>query len=219
MRNQNVKWLYWIQWMLATTVGTIVGFGIEMMALNLADHLVVYAASWVLFGACVGTAQWFVLRKEFNGNKSWIKASVIGWAIGGAVFLIVFWIIEMIYRRTTTADSLEAGLGAFFTGWLIGRIAGGIAVGVLQRSLLCRRVQRTNWWVLANVVGWNAGLGVCLAIDRLLTGTDWYTDLFEDIIVSGAVIGTVAGAVTGGVLIWLLGHPLPETQVRGEGVA
>ena len=122
----------------------------------------------------------------------------------------------MIYRRTTTADSLEAGLGAFVTSWPIGWIAGGIAAGVLQRSLLCRRVQRANWWVLASAVGWNVGLGVCLPVSRLLTEMDLYTD---SLIVFGAVIGTVAGAITGGVIIWLWGHPSPETQGRGEGVA
>jgi hypothetical protein len=134
-----------------------------MLPLGLVSNaLPLYVTSWILFGACVGIAQHYAWGKAGERPKGWILASAGGWAIGGVVFLITDKIVYTIYRETTTADSLEASLGSFFIAWLIGRVAGGVAIGVLQHVVLNRRSQHIRGWVLANGIGWNAGLAICL---------------------------------------------------------
>jgi len=68
-------WAFWLQWVLATTLGWIVGWAVT-------GELAV--------GAVIGIAQWLVLRPQVHQAGWWILASTIGWAMGTAVVMVVF---------------------------------------------------------------------------------------------------------------------------------
>ena len=63
----KIDWSIWIQWVLATTVGWILG-------LVLGGELGI--------GAFIGIAQWLVLRRYFSGAGWWVLASGAGWMAG-----------------------------------------------------------------------------------------------------------------------------------------
>jgi len=66
----TIDWTIWIQWVLATTVGWVLGLvlGGEMG-----------------IGILVGLTQWLVLRRYFPGAGWWVLASGIGWLAGWAI--------------------------------------------------------------------------------------------------------------------------------------
>src|SRR5438093_934001 len=79
----------WVMWVLATTVGWLVGSGVVLLVLagttGVADAFVRSGAGSALLGAIVGFAiagfQWLVLRREVYGVRGWIHVSVGAWAV------------------------------------------------------------------------------------------------------------------------------------------
>lgn len=68
-------WALWVQWVLATTLGWLVGWALT-------------GAPTV--GAVIGITQWLVLRPQVHQAGWWILASTTGWAMGTAVVTLVF---------------------------------------------------------------------------------------------------------------------------------
>jgi len=69
-------WGFWLQWIMVTTVGWILGM--------LFIHPFGLAAS----GVAIGVLQWVVLQHLIHRTRQWILASVVGWATGWLVSLI-----------------------------------------------------------------------------------------------------------------------------------
>jgi len=65
-------WVIWVQWVLATTVGWVLG-------LSLGNEVGV--------GIFIGVAQWVVLRRYFSQAWWWIVASAAGWIAGWAIII------------------------------------------------------------------------------------------------------------------------------------
>lgn len=68
----RIQWDIWFQWVLATTLGWILG--------------------WVIFGdpgigLAVGIAQWFVLRRLGPQSVWWMLASALGWLVGYGIII------------------------------------------------------------------------------------------------------------------------------------
>jgi len=194
VKGSQVGWVFWLQWVLASTVGMFVGFFMSFLLTSLTyDVLGNLAFSFFLIalGIGIGVLQWLVLRRRVSGVGWWVLTSAPGcFGILLAGFLGL-------------SGSLESfGSPLSWTVVVVVAALGGAVTGTLQWLVLRGQVSRTAWWVLASTVGW--GLGMTAA--RAFSWGVGDTDAFNAMVVIGAVLGTV----TGGALVWLLRQPVPE---------
>ncbi len=192
-RNQ-IGWGFWLQWVLASTVGLYVGLTMAFF-LTAFSAVVLGLGDWcenlfsaIGFGIGVGLPQWLVLRRRVSGAGWWVLASAAG---GYGIWQAGF---------TGYSDSLSLSYGSLL-GWTGVVALSGAVTGTLQWLVLRGQVSRAGWWVLASTVGWGLGMTAAIAFSRGVGASDF-----------GALGGTgaVLGAVTGGALVWLLRQPVPE---------
>ena len=69
-------WGLWLQWIMVTTVGWVLGM--------LFIHPFGLAAS----GIAIGVLQWVVLQQHISRGRQWILASIVGWTTGWTLALI-----------------------------------------------------------------------------------------------------------------------------------
>lgn len=193
VKPSQVGWGFWLQYVLASTLGMLVGFFIGFL---LTDIIPEGLGEWlsasvfgIVLGIAVGILQWIVLRRRVSGAGLWVFAPAVG---GLGIFHAV-----VFFGFSTSYESLAA-----LFGW-IGIVAlGGLVTGILQWIVLKGQVSRAGWWVLASTVGWVLSV---IGVRALPWGVD---DL--DALWGMVTTGLVLGVVTGGVLIWLLRQPVQE---------
>ena len=191
VKRSQVGWVFWLLWVLASTVGMFVGFtmGFLTAALTydvLGDRLA-FSFFGIVLGIAVGVLQWLVLRRRVSRAGWWVLASAAG---GYGIILAGF---------EGLSESLSFGALLSYTGVVA---LGGAVTGTLQWLVLRGQVSRAGWWVLASTVGWGL-VGAVLGAFPWGVGD---TDALVALVVTGAVLG----AVTGGALVWLLRQPVPE---------
>lgn len=127
----TIDWVILFQWILATTVGWIVGLvlGGEMG-----------------LGVFVGITQWLVLRRFFSAAGWWVLATGTGWMAG--------WFIVASGLIVPPQAPPQAGL---VTSALSGGLL-GLAMGLGQWLVLRRWVKLASIWLLLSVSGWAIGL-------------------------------------------------------------
>jgi hypothetical protein len=140
VKGTHVGWGFWLQWLLASTVGGIVG---NSIATSSAKN---WAAAGALFGVGIGTLQWLVLRRRIPQAAWWIPATTAGGALGLAV-----------------GTDLSTK-GVFVCGPFSGGVWVGVSTGILQWFVLAGRVSRSGWWVLATILAWGIGWNVGFTI-------------------------------------------------------
>ena len=191
VKRSQVGWVFWLQWVLASTVGLllgfIVGFPLSFLAMDILGERLGQSFGGIVFGIGVGVLQWLVLRRRVTGVGWWVLTSAAGcYGIIQAMFLGFPESAEMSYVSLLGLTVVVA--------------LGGAVTGILQWLVLRRQVSRAGWWVLASTVGWGLSMGVSIAIP---SGAD-------DNLLQLAVTGAVLGVVTGAALVWLLRQPVPE---------
>ncbi len=80
-------------WVLVSTLGWILGFGVLALADKFTENLVTSAiqpevsalAFFLAAGASVGILQWLVLRRHMLQAGWWVLANVVGWGILGLI--------------------------------------------------------------------------------------------------------------------------------------
>jgi hypothetical protein len=97
-------WTIWIQWVLATTVGWILG-------IVLGDETGV--------GFFVGLAQWVVLRRFFAQAWWWILASTAGWMAGWAIITSGLFVSPGGGLFTTIISGAVFGLSMGAAQWIV----------------------------------------------------------------------------------------------------
>jgi hypothetical protein len=105
-RNASFDWALWLQWVMATTLGWLLGAAILP---KVAPFSV---------GLLIGVLQWVVLRRYLRQAGWWILASALGWAAGWGIVIAV--------------AQLEIGL---LTEPLLGAAMGMLQWLVLRRQL------------------------------------------------------------------------------------
>jgi hypothetical protein len=141
--RMTFDWAIWMQWVLATTIGWVLGFAL---------------GNEVGVGIFIGVAQWFVLRRYFSQAWWWIVASAAGWLGGwailmsglvvppggelftiilsGAIFGLVIGVAQwLILRRWVKLSGLWILLS--IPGWTIGLtgLLGSLLVGVVAGAI------------------------------------------------------------------------------------
>jgi hypothetical protein len=166
----------WLEWVIATTVGWVVGFAICEAFKAFLDSI---QADGVVIGLSVGIAQWLVLRGRIGRAAWWILATVIGFGVGK-------WIGERL---------VEADPG--IVGDLLSGVAIGVSVGVAQWLILRPQITRAAWWVVASVLAWAIGGGIITVAEEGAGGPAAIA------YVTVAIGAALAGGLTGAVLVWL----------------
>jgi hypothetical protein len=119
-------------WILASSVGSLVGFlilGVGLAGadtghgfLFISDSYVVDVAA-ILAGAAVGAMQWSVLRQWVGRAGWWVLASSVSWF--GATYVYVF---------STRANNVSLPLGGAAAGVLSGAITGLVLVWLMRQT-------------------------------------------------------------------------------------
>ncbi len=98
-RSSAFEWVYWLQWVLATTLGWVVG--------------AIITPDFEAVGLGVGLLQWLVLRQRIRGRIWWwIIASTFGW-LGGVGLLYLLRPSDPMLAFVTL------GLGISLAQWLV----------------------------------------------------------------------------------------------------
>lgn len=189
----------WLSWTLATALGMLLGFLPSIFLVNVLDLQWARIIVPLLAGFLIGLSQWAVLRNYLVESSDWILAGGTSWAMGYALGLFLI-------------NSLSnTGIGGFVAFVLFGFI-----VAIVQWPLLRREIPSVWAWILANVIGWTAGLYLSQGALNLFFNDPAIPPFASTSVVSG-VSGLVAGAVTGLALVWIVRKP--ETGEQPEPTA
>lgn len=169
------EWRFGLWWVMATTVGWVVGFAIcEAQKAFFAS----LSADGAVIGISIGIFQWIALRQRINRAGWWILASVIGYGIG-----------KLAGDAVTQSVSGAVGIG--LSGATI-----GASVGIAQWVVLRRHVAQAGWWVPASAVAWAVGWSIIGFAEEAAAGPTATTYLI------GAGGAAAAGVITGASLVW-----------------
>lgn len=78
----QVGWRFWLGWVLASTVGVVVGLTVGTFVQDSAVTRGNVLGGAVI-GASIGTAQWLVLRRQVSRSGCWVLASTVTVAVVG----------------------------------------------------------------------------------------------------------------------------------------
>ncbi len=146
-------------WIVATTLGELAAFSVPAATWGLCavaglgdlPTAIAVIASGACEGAILGWAQSRVLRVVIPGldARPWIRATAAG--------AVVAWALGMI--PSTFQDTLaHLPIGVLVAAGVVGAITMLCSIGVAQARVLRRHVHGARGWVVANVLGWLAGL-------------------------------------------------------------
>ena len=143
-----------------------------------------------VFGATVGTAQWFVLRRYFDRVGWWVLLTFIGW--------VAYW-------ELNNMNLLVKAQGIAFIPDLLNLAIFGVILGVLQWLLLRKKIPSAGWWVPANIAGMMLASLVIDAIDTALQGDSPFD------FITGSIVLAI---ITGICMMWLLKRSSSVTGTR-----
>lgn len=236
LRQPGSSALWW-RWVLATSVGLVVGAIVGSVAawpihliestlrdIALGDVSALAAIPWALAGAVggamVGFAQWLVLRRYIHNvaRRQWMLATAVGGLLGLAIIMV-----SGRYGWRPFVDIIGP-VAAWLTGWMgytlpafliraaivagpVGAV-GGAMFGFPQWLVLRYYVHKAGWWVLASAVPWGVCVPVAWVSPALMFGVgDVGTGLLV-IVLGGVSLLILPGVTTGIALVWLLRTPL-----------
>lgn len=200
---------YWLRWTVACGIGEFLGIGVaaglwflhsvvfgEPQAIGQKILLiVVMIIAGVIEGLVTGAFQWSVLRIRFIDMKArnWLFFTALGAAVA--------WLLGMM-PSTFFAPDAGVSSGGFepsgglvvLLGALMGVVLGAL-LGVFQWFELKKHTLAASCWILANALGWLAGMVVIfLGASLPAAGTS-----LAIIILIGAISGLFAGLLVGAI--------------------
>lgn len=196
VKQRQVGWGFWLQWVLASTVGMFVGFILGFLVTagipEVLGKWFGFSVFGIVLGLAVGVLQWSILRRRVSLTGWWVLATAVG---GLGIFQA-----GLIFGFSAFIGPYKSLVA--FLGWIGIASLGGLVTGALQWLVLRGKVSRSGWWVLASTVGWALSATVTRAIP-------WGVD-DKDAMFGMVVAGVVWGMVTGGALVWLLRKHVSE---------
>jgi len=194
------------RWITVTVLGEAIGFG-GAMALGRAvvarlgeptgplAELYVFglsATAGLVEGACLGLAQWLVLRRIFPRLplRSWVLATAIGAALA--------WVLGMGAGTHGPSEPPPAIVIAVLA--IAGGLVLGAVLGAAQALVLRRHSDAGGPWILASAVGWTLGLLFAFAGVALTPEPGASLHNIVVMIFSGAAMAIAPALATGLVL-------------------
>jgi hypothetical protein len=192
-----VGWFFWLKWVLGSTVGWVVVFGLSFLAIGavvelfLGDPETVFGEGSLAFAAVLtavftlsftgaGSVQWLLLRRKLERAGWWALVN----GLGGFIVAVLYFALMGVVSEATN-EIIHNGVA-------------GAVVGLLQWRILRLQVARAHLWIPATIVGFVVAGGGA-AIVSAVTGLDVGTS---------GIFGVAAmSAMTGGVMVWLLRQP------------
>lgn len=196
-KRHNMDWVFWFQWIVATSVGWALAAGGRAIFLpssndNFWDAIyrsIAFISVMLFSGILVGLAQWLILQRRLPHSRWWIAATFIGTVAESIVFLV------------EGAQGSESP----WANSLVKALVVGASVGIAQSyGLRVHQVRRAGWWILASTVGYFATLVASSAFGVNSVAGYWINVTLQ---------GVMVGVITGLAMIWLLREPVTETQV------
>jgi hypothetical protein len=203
----------WRGWVLAATVGELVGFGLATLAGMLVGSATegiagpagvlawigVVALAGAVEGTALGSAQWWVLRRYLPPMtwRRWVGSTVAS-GIGA-------WGLGMGLGQNLDLNSWSLPL--LVVGGLVFVVGLGAILGLGQAWALRPYIVGAAWWVPANALAWTIGLLIAFGGTALIP--DW-TNLPVVALLGGAtglLMGATTAAITGLVLVRLPAQP------------
>ncbi len=193
MQAQRDTHWFWLQW----TVATLVGYGIGALVILPWMVTWAYAAqpAWLtgliggaMLGLALGIAQGLVLRRYAGWvNGWWLLASITGGLVGLSLGMALAdrLTLPTLHMATRGAAMPVIPWQAVFQAGVTGALV-GLGLGGAQWLVLRRASQSSRRWIIANVLGWMAGmaLGAALAARIGVVGA---------LLVTGVTSGVITG--------------------------
>ena len=181
-------------WIGATWAGWLLGVPL-IVALALVGEVIGVGGAQVLvgagMGAGIGLMQGRVVRRLLGHSASWVLSCTVGLALP---FLI-----------TDISNALAWTLPYSL---FLAVAAGGLIVGIWQAYLLRPRLQRTDLWIVASLIGWTLAAGTAYIADQFSRGIGlrgiWGALAYLAVVTAG---GPLLGIVTGLCLAWMPRRP------------
>lgn len=153
--RQKPDWSFYIAWVSLTTLCIPIAYLLDLIILwsltaIIGDYIYVdgvrhitedYLATYFLFpsmGILTGLAQHGLLRQHLSNVRGWVLATAAGWIGGTIPLLLPGWV---------TWAQAPINVSLLFTSM-------GFIIGLLQWIVLRKRLPRSGWWIVANVIGW-----------------------------------------------------------------
>ncbi|MDE5095705.1 MAG: hypothetical protein O4804_16225 [Trichodesmium sp. St11_bin5] len=190
--SQKVGWWFWFQWVLANMVGWFVGLFVFGFLGEVVDNTIGsfgLAVFGTVFGAVVGSLQWWVLRKRLSQARWWILATVLASAILFSTAVVLSNAVSDVVSNTVIQGVVISSLM-------------GLVIGSAQWLVLRKQIYQSHWWILASVLGIAATLFAIVYSSRLEQMSIWDLILFLL-----GIFGIIYGGITGFALVWLLPQP------------
>ncbi|MDE5068624.1 MAG: hypothetical protein O4752_05520, partial [Trichodesmium sp. St4_bin8_1] len=191
--SQQVGWRFWFQWMLANIVGGVVGFFVGLLVDQWANNTIGsfgLAVFGTVFGAVVGSLQWWVLRKRLSQARWWILATALASAILFSTAEVMWNAVRDVVSNTVIQVVVISSVV-------------GLVIGSAQWLVLRKQLSQSHWWILASVLGITATLFAIFYYSRRFepTSSSWFLILLL------SIFGIIYGVITGFALVWLLRQP------------
>lgn len=198
----------WWRWVVAFTVGELVGFGLIPVALGVlawwaTEGMETSSRAPVLYlvavlgglgeGAVLARFQLSVLEDVLPGirRRAWILHTSIAASLAWAAGMLA----------PTLDDLVGLPVWAQIAIWVPASIFILLSIGTAQARLLSRHVPRPWRWLVANVVGWLAGLPWTFVLPALVPDDAPPLAFALALFVGGVLMGATTGAITGAWLV------------------
>jgi hypothetical protein len=177
-------WSFVLKWAAANGVGGLIAavLGIPFLSSDEPTHKVIAGTA---LGVGFGIGQWLLVRHYLDRATWWIVATVVGFAVAGALM-----------GTGTTEELARRGLSTETIGLAIGATA-----GVSQWVVLRSRSPRAAWWIPASIASFGLGWFVNWTVDF---GLD-YNDPRSLILGLGVIL--VPFVLISGVSLWWILPP------------
>jgi hypothetical protein len=163
-----------------------------------------------IFGAFVGAAQWWVIRKQ-SAARWWLPATVLGWVLTGLGTGVLSGVAG---GSVSTIGPASVPLGVFIVAVGAGVLV-GLPPGTFQWLVLRRHVEWATWWPGLSLLGLAAGFAAGFVVVRL--GLVDVVRVFRDTDFPSGKVLTLVGAVAGAGYAVVTGPALARSLGRQQG--
>jgi hypothetical protein len=178
LTESTVSWFALLAWIPATAVGWAVGGFIDTLASPFAGTVASAFAIGAVVGACIGVAQWLILRWHAPRAGLWVPASILGMALADAVAAHTqagspLGVIVNLGMTGSRMMGMSAALGSVY-----GAITGVALVLLLSANRPHAPLPKANPLALIGVLLGAAGVLISPPVTWLLSTGRW-SGLYE----------------------------------------